>query len=45
MKTVLADLEKGQFVRTQVNSDKEGKENTNVAKLNSLNNMMKGKLE
>ena len=46
MKTVLADLEKGQFVRTQVNSDKDGKPAINTtAKLNSLNSMMKGKLE
>ena len=45
MKTVLADLEKGQFVRTQVNSDKDGRDKNVTTKLNSLNSMMKGKLE
>lgn len=38
MKTVLNDLENGQFVRTQV----AGKDDD--AKLNSINSMNKGKL-
>lgn len=39
MKAVLEDLDRGQFVRTQV----VGKEDE--AKLNSINSMNKGKLE